>query len=193
MRRNRITVSRRLGTSFGDRKPCPPDHEQKDGKKAQMVGEATHSTRQTLSERCASEQPGVGPLEGLWACPGCTQWGRRETGHWRVSAGLGSACWVGALLLPPLGLLPSCLVSAGSTPAIHMHRRRVSSWGSLPQPCSSCPGTASLFMDLLTKVSFNRLLSFGGPLLYLCLRNPRDRGGWQATVHSVAKESDKTE
>ena len=98
---------------------------------------------QTLSERCASEQPGVSPLEGLWACPGCTQWGRREIGHWRVSAGLGSACWVGALLLPPLGLLLlSCLVSAGSTPASHMHRRSVLSWGSLPQPCSSCPGTS---------------------------------------------------
>ena len=45
MRRNRVTMSRRLGTSFGDRKHCPPDHEQKDGKKAQTVGGVMHGTR----------------------------------------------------------------------------------------------------------------------------------------------------
>lgn len=45
MRRNRVTMSRGLGTSFGDRKPCPPDHEQKDGKKAQTVGGVMHGTR----------------------------------------------------------------------------------------------------------------------------------------------------
>ena len=27
----------------------------------------------------------------------------------------------------------------------------------------------------------------GNPLLYSCLENPRDRGGWQATVHRVSK------
>ena len=27
-------------------------------------------------------------------------------------------------------------------------------------------------------------------LQYSCLRNPMDRGAWQATVHGVAKESD---
>ena len=33
----------------------------------------------------------------------------------------------------------------------------------------------------------------GNPLQYSCLENPMDRGGWQATVHGVAKESDRTE
>ena len=32
----------------------------------------------------------------------------------------------------------------------------------------------------------------GNPLQYSCLRNPRDRGAWQATVHEVAKELDTT-
>ena len=32
----------------------------------------------------------------------------------------------------------------------------------------------------------------GNPLHYSCLENPRDRGAWQATVHSP-KESDMTE
>ena len=27
---------------------------------------------------------------------------------------------------------------------------------------------------------------------YSCLRNPMNRGAWQATVHGVAKESDTT-
>ena len=27
----------------------------------------------------------------------------------------------------------------------------------------------------------------GNPLQYSCLRNPMDRGAWQATVHGVAK------
>ena len=27
----------------------------------------------------------------------------------------------------------------------------------------------------------------GNPLWHLCLENPMDRGGWQATVHGVAK------
>ena len=31
----------------------------------------------------------------------------------------------------------------------------------------------------------------GNPLHYSCLENPMDRGTWQATVHEVAKESDK--
>ena len=30
----------------------------------------------------------------------------------------------------------------------------------------------------------------GNPLQHSCLGNPMDRGAWQATVHSVAKESD---
>ena len=29
--------------------------------------------------------------------------------------------------------------------------------------------------------------------LYSCLRNPMDRGTWQATVHGFTKESDMTE
>ena len=33
----------------------------------------------------------------------------------------------------------------------------------------------------------------GNPLQYRCLGNPMDRGGWQATVHGVAKESDTTQ
>ena len=33
----------------------------------------------------------------------------------------------------------------------------------------------------------------GNPLQYSCLRNPMDRGAWQATVHGVAKESATTE
>ena len=32
----------------------------------------------------------------------------------------------------------------------------------------------------------------GNPLQYSCLRNPMDRGDWQATVHRVTKESDMT-
>jgi len=32
----------------------------------------------------------------------------------------------------------------------------------------------------------------GNPLKYFCLRNSMDRGGWRATVHGVAKESDTT-
>ena len=32
----------------------------------------------------------------------------------------------------------------------------------------------------------------GNPLYYSCLRNPMDRGFWQATVHGVAKGSDTT-
>ena len=32
----------------------------------------------------------------------------------------------------------------------------------------------------------------GNPLQYYCLGNPIDRGGWQATVHRVAKVLDTT-
>ena len=32
----------------------------------------------------------------------------------------------------------------------------------------------------------------GKPLEYSCLRNPMDRGTWQATVYGVTKESDTT-
>ena len=32
----------------------------------------------------------------------------------------------------------------------------------------------------------------GNPLRYSCLRNPTDRGAWQATVHGVTRESDTT-
>ena len=32
----------------------------------------------------------------------------------------------------------------------------------------------------------------GNPLHYSCLENPMDRGAWQATVHGVANELDKT-
>ena len=32
----------------------------------------------------------------------------------------------------------------------------------------------------------------GNPFQYSCLRNPTDRGAWQATVHGVTRESDKT-
>ena len=31
------------------------------------------------------------------------------------------------------------------------------------------------------------------PLQYSCLKNPRDRGAWGATVHGVAKEQDTPE
>ena len=33
----------------------------------------------------------------------------------------------------------------------------------------------------------------GNPLQDSCLGNPMDKGAWWATVHGVAKESDKTE
>ena len=33
----------------------------------------------------------------------------------------------------------------------------------------------------------------GNPFHYSCLRNPMDRGTWWATVHRVARESDKTQ
>ena len=32
----------------------------------------------------------------------------------------------------------------------------------------------------------------GNPLQYSCLENSMDRGTWQATVHEVAKELDRT-
>ena len=32
----------------------------------------------------------------------------------------------------------------------------------------------------------------GSPLLYCCLRNPVDKEAWQATVHRVAKELERT-
>ena len=32
----------------------------------------------------------------------------------------------------------------------------------------------------------------GNPLQYSCLGNPMDRGGWSATAHGVAEESDMT-
>ena len=32
----------------------------------------------------------------------------------------------------------------------------------------------------------------GHPLQYSCLKNPMDRGAWQAIVQGVAKESDMT-
>ena len=32
----------------------------------------------------------------------------------------------------------------------------------------------------------------GNPLQYSCLGNPMDKGAWWATVHGVAKESDRT-
>ena len=33
----------------------------------------------------------------------------------------------------------------------------------------------------------------GNPLQYSCLENSTDRGAWRATMHGVAKESDRTE
>ena len=33
----------------------------------------------------------------------------------------------------------------------------------------------------------------GNTLQYSCLDNPMDRGGWRATIHGVAKESNRTE
>ena len=33
----------------------------------------------------------------------------------------------------------------------------------------------------------------GNPFHYSCLSNPMDRGTWWATVHRVARESDKTQ
>ena len=32
----------------------------------------------------------------------------------------------------------------------------------------------------------------GNPLQYSCLENSMDRGTWRATVHGVAKDSDRT-
>ena len=32
----------------------------------------------------------------------------------------------------------------------------------------------------------------GNPLQYSCLKNPMDRGAWQATVHGITKEPDMT-
>ena len=32
----------------------------------------------------------------------------------------------------------------------------------------------------------------GNPFQYFCLRNPKDRNAWQATVHWGHKESDRT-
>ena len=33
----------------------------------------------------------------------------------------------------------------------------------------------------------------GNPLQYSCLKNPMDRGTWQAIVQRIAKQTDKTE
>ena len=33
----------------------------------------------------------------------------------------------------------------------------------------------------------------GNPLQYSCLRNPMDRGAWQATVHGITKSQGMTE
>ena len=33
----------------------------------------------------------------------------------------------------------------------------------------------------------------GNPLQYSCLENPMDRGGWWATIRTLAQESDMTE
>ena len=30
----------------------------------------------------------------------------------------------------------------------------------------------------------------GNPLQYSCLENPKDRGGWQATVHRIIESDD---
>ena len=47
-------------------------------------------------------------------------------------------------------------------------------------------------MQALNMGSVSRLGRFpgegnGNPLQYSCLENPMDKGGWQATVHGVAK------
>ena len=39
----------------------------------------------------------------------------------------------------------------------------------------------------IQEVTVNLLNGFGNPLLYFCLENPMDRGGWWATVHRVAQ------
>ena len=33
----------------------------------------------------------------------------------------------------------------------------------------------------------------GNPLQYSCLKSPIDRGAWQATVHGITKELNRTE
>ena len=33
----------------------------------------------------------------------------------------------------------------------------------------------------------------GNPLQYSCLKNPTDRGAWQATVHGITKSLDTSE
>ena len=43
--------------------------------------------------------------------------------------------------------------------------------------------------DSIPELGSSPKVGNGNPLLYSCLGNPMDRGGWWATVHGVTKDS----
>ena len=44
-------------------------------------------------------------------------------------------------------------------------------------------------IDSIPELGSSPKVGNGNPLLYSCLGNPMDRGGWWATVHGVTKDS----
>lgn len=69
MRRNRVTMSRRLGTSFEIGSPAPQIMNRSMERKHRWLVGLRTAPGQTLSESCACEQPGVGSAEGLQGPP----------------------------------------------------------------------------------------------------------------------------
>ena len=72
-----------------------------------------------------------------------------------------------------------------------MHFAPVSWW--LIGKESTCNARATRDVGLIPRLGKSPGGGHGNPLQYSCLGNPTDRRVWQATVHRVAKESDRTE
>ena len=66
----------------------------------------------------------------------------------------------------------------------------LSSWLSGKNPSASA-GDAG-YSGSIPRPGRSPRVGNGKPLQYSCLGNPTDRGGWGATVHGIAKESDTT-
>ena len=71
------------------------------------------------------------------------------------------------------------------------HTRQTRTFASLvAQAVKNLPAMEETWVrSLHRKIPWRRECN---PLQYFCLGNPMDRGAWQATVHEVAKESDRT-
>ena len=67
------------------------------------------------------------------------------------------------------------------------------SWASLmAQIVKNLPAMQEAWVQsLVRKIPLEK--GNGNPLQYSCLENPMDRRVWQAAVHGVTKESDRTE